>query len=385
MKFDIECDVDSILLNGYNIEICEVLMRNLLSKQLLSTYKLHRYAEGIDACRKMIALHPKDAKAWHNLGLGLAYTRHYQESIKCYQNAIDLKPDFLYETYMNQSYPLLISGNMKRGLKCYEYRLDKHHTIPLIKTNKQTQLWKGESIVGKTLLVHHDGGFGDTFQFIRFIPYLKTLGCNILLFLQPELNCLFEHLNVPLIKDPLLIYDYDVHVFMVSLPYCFNTELNTIPPPIYLPSTLRPIEKRIGIAWNPGEKNGRELELTQLLPILKIPGYHFVCVQKEITLEEKELLKAYNIAQPKIESFLDTVKILEECEQIISIDSSVAHLSCSMGIPTYILLDYIACWRWLMDREDSPWYPSAKLFRQNQINVWEDPIQALALELAQSA
>src|SRR5689334_6262437 len=140
MKFDIKDDIDSILLNTHKIQICEVLMQNLLAEHVINSYKLHHYAEGINACRKMLAINPKEAKAWHNLGLGLAFLRCYQESIKCYQNAIDLNPDFLYDTCFNLSYPLLISGNMKRGLKFYEYRLDKHNPIIEIKTNKQTKL-----------------------------------------------------------------------------------------------------------------------------------------------------------------------------------------------------------------------------------------------------
>jgi ADP-heptose:LPS heptosyltransferase len=104
-------------------------------------------------------------------------------------------------------------------------------------------------------------------------------------------------------------------------------------------------------------------------------------VQKEVTDEEIRQLSTYNVDRPLIQSFADTVKILEACEQVISIDGCVAHLSASMGIPTKILLSYNASWTWLIDREDSPWYPSAKLFRQKKINLWDDPIQKIKCEL----
>lgn len=386
MSFDIVGDTDPIVFNTRSIQACQNLFEDLLANHVLESYKLNRYSEGIAAGKKLLALNPKDAKAWHNLGLGLAFTRCYEAAIRCYQNAIDLKFEFLFDSYINQSCVLLMTGNMKRGLNGYEYRLNKFKPKPLVQSNKQTKLWKGESIAGKTLLVHHDGGFGDTIQFIRFLPSLKMLGCKILLFLQPELNCLFNHLNIPLITDVLSTYDYDVHVFMASLPYCLNTELSTIPSPIFIPARLRPINKRIGITWEGGNIiQGRKMHLQELLPILKVPNYQFVCLQKEVTHTERELLKVYGVARPEIESFSDTVKILEECEQVISIDTCVAHLSCSMGIPTYILLSYNACWKWLIDRQDSPWYPSATLLRQSKIDEWSHPIQILAQQLKQKA
>jgi hypothetical protein len=255
----------------------------------------------------------------------------------------------------------------------------------LAPTNK-TQEWQGEDISGKTLLVHHDGGFGDSFQFLRYVPYLKKYNCDVALFLQPELNGLFKHLGVPLLQEGLPCCPYDVHVFMMSLPFCFRTELSDIPPPVEIDCCHRPVKGRIGIVWEAGtgvtnEKGQKSLHLAQLDSILKIPGIHYVCLQKVVSAEDAKLLDAYAIQRPPIGSFEDTVKILEECERVICVDTSVAHLSASMGIPTWILLPYISCWRWLIDRTDSPWYPSAKLFRQCKLNCWDEPLREVEQEL----
>jgi ADP-heptose:LPS heptosyltransferase len=117
-----------------------------------------------------------------------------------------------------------------------------------------------------------------------------------------------------------------------------------------------------------------------LEPLFKIPDFTYVSIQKKVSVDEANLLESYGVERPSLDSFTDTVRMLERCELVISVCTSVAHLAASMGIPTWILIPYIADWRWLIHRNDSPWYPSVKLFRQNRVNSWEEPI----LEITQS-
>lgn len=345
--------------------------------------ELEGYEEAIEICGKALAIEPKDAEAWRTLGIALAHSRQYKEAILAYQNALKLDAPSAYHIYHDLSYCSLILGKFNRGFKELEARLERYKTVPLIPNLKTSKRWEGEDISGKTLLVHHEGSLRDSIQFMRYIPFLKRYNCHILLFLQPELNGLFENFGVDLIKDSDKFYTYDVHVFAKSLPYCFNTQLSTIPLPVNIGGASRPTKGRVGIFWRAGKKtkNKKNIDLKELTPLLSLQGLQYVCLQKEVTQEEAILLKRFSVECPAIHSFEDTVKLLETCEQVISIDSAVAHLSASMGTPTRMLLPYNACWRWLIDRRDSPWYPSLTLFRQKRMHIWEDPLREIQEEL----
>jgi tetratricopeptide (TPR) repeat protein len=358
---------------------------DLLQKEAILLIKKDMHETAIEICQKSLAIEPKDPFAWNNLGIALSRSKQFKESIIAYQNALHLNPahDFTLRIYINMSYSILCLGQFNRGFKVYESRLKYWKTIPLVPNKRTSKQWEGENISGKTLLIHHDGGLGDSIHFSRYIPLLKAYNCKILLFLQPELNCLFEHLNAHLIKNGNSFQEYDAHVFTMSLPYCFNTQISTIPDPIKIECHYRPIKGRIGIAWKSRENDRnnlswkKNLELKQMANLFTIPGVHYVSVQKEVSPEESVLLSKYHIERPQINSFTDTVKILETCEHVISVDTSVMHLAASMNIPTSLLLPCIACWRWLCGRQDSPWYPSVTLFRQKKIGVWNDPIEEI--------
>jgi hypothetical protein len=362
------------------------LYPQFLSLKSIMLINLEMYEDAFKTLLELLSVNKMDAFSWHNVGFCLEQKKQHLEAVQAYQNAIDLQPEFLWRSYWNQARSLLVSGDWERGLPRYECRLKQCNTTPLIKSHLETQIWSGEDITDKTLLVHCDGGFGDSFQFLRYIPYLKKYRCKVLLFLQPELNCLFQHLGVPMILDTSIIQEYDAHVFMMSLPYCFKTKISKIPPPVKIECTLSPIKGRVGIVWRGGAGNlddkWRSLDFDQLEPLLKIPGLTFVCAQKEMSLEDEKRLDAYGVQRPVLNSFADTIRVLEECELLICVDTSVAHLAASMGIPTWIFIAYSNDWRWLLDRTDSPWYPSVKLFRQSKLNSWDEPIQEVVSQLS---
>jgi Tetratricopeptide repeat/Glycosyltransferase family 9 (heptosyltransferase) len=359
---------------------------DFLSMKSIILISLEYYDEALNDCLKLVSINQNDARAWHNLGFCLEQKKQHLEATQAYQKAIDLQPEFLWRSYWNQGRAFLTCGDWKRGLARYECRLKQCNQVPLIKSDQGTQVWSGEDITGKTLLVHHDGGLGDSFHFLRYIPHLGKYRCKVLLFIQPELRDLFQHLGVTLIDDPSLTQKYDAHVFTMSLPYCFKTEISTVPPPVTIECSLSPIKGRIGIVWRGGAENPdnkwRSLDFDQLKPLLKIPGLTFVCAQKEVSPEDAKQLEIYGIQRPEINSFADTVRVLERCERLICVDTSVGHLAASMGIPTWILIAYTNDWRWLLDRTDSPWYPSVKLFRQSQLNRWDEPIREVISQLS---
>jgi hypothetical protein len=337
---------------------------------------------------------------------------------------IDLHPDY-WEAYFGQADLLLLYGDLKAGFEKNEVRfMHSNYTSSLnyyrqglknrfippggvldlltrAKEGKQDRLgeidpsllsgitsktWQGENIAGKTIFLFCEAGLGDSIQFLRYVPLLRRqYGCKVFLYLQEPLHCLFRHLDAQIIpKGQLRLPKTDFHGFLMSLPYCFKTDLSNIPPPVKIKCTLSPVKGRIGIIWkgNPKHLNdkNRSLCLAKLEPLFKIPDFAYVSLQQKVSTDEAQLLQSYGVERPSLDSFTDTVRALEKCELVICADTSVAHLAASMGVPTWILLQYVADWRWLLHRSDSPWYPSVKLFRQNRLCSWEEPI----LEIMQS-
>jgi hypothetical protein len=358
---------------------------------------------------KILSQNPTDKESWRYLAYTARRTeRSCDRIVRAIQHIIDLHPDS-WETYFVQADLLIIYGHFKAGLEKYEgrfmhssyasalhlYRQGLKHrfTTPgglpdfltgasKVKSSSTSGItsktWQGENLAGKTLLIFSEGGLGDSIHFLRYIPILKQYGCKVFLHLQEPLHCLFRHLDAQIITKKLRIPKPDFHVFMMSLPYCCKTDLSNIPPPVKIPCTLSPVKGRIGVIWqgNPENSNDnyRSLCLAQLEPLFKIPGFTYVSLQQKVSKDQDKRLESYAVERPSLDSFTDTVRVLERCELVICVDTSVAHLAASMGIPTWILIPYIADWRWLIHRNDSPWYPSVTLFRQNRLNSWDEPI-----------
>jgi hypothetical protein len=351
---------------------------------------------------KILSHNQKDPASWYNLLHTVRRTEQScDEIVRAIQHIIDLYPDSR-EAHFVLADLLIIYGHFKAGFEKLEERF-KHsnyaYAFNLYRQGLKTgaskvkssstsgitsKTWHGENLAGKTLLIISEGGLGDSIHFLRYIPLLNRYGCKVFLRLQEPLHCLFRHLDAQIITKELLIPKLDFHVFMMSLPYCCKTDLSNIPPQVKIPSTLSPVKGRIGIVWKgspetPSDKY-RSLSLTQLEPLFKISGLVYVSLQQKVTTDEDKLLESYAVERPSLDSFTDTVRVMERCELVISVDTSMAHLAASMGIPTWILIQYVADWRWLIHRNDSPWYPSVTLFRQSPQNSWDEPI----LDLTQS-
>jgi tetratricopeptide (TPR) repeat protein len=305
---------------------------------------------------------------WHNIGLCHQELGRHENAIDFYLKAMSVKDD--YRIHWNLSMCYLMMGNYLEGFRQFEYRLWSCGKNPG---------WQGEDIREKTLIVLPDGGLGDTIQFLRYVPLLQNYGCKVFVDIQPELHCLFGDF---LSANPNSIQESEmVYVDMMSLPYCFRTELHTIPPPAKIKCCLSPKKGVVGVVWRGSRESlydkRRSIPLSQFATLFSLPGINYICLQKEVSEEEERILAHYEVKRPPINSFLDTVEQIEKCEYVISVCSSVAHLSGSMGVPTLIPLAFNHCWRWLKDRIDSPWYPSVRLFRQKRHEDWSEPLKEI--------
>lgn len=279
-------------------------------------------------------------------------------------------------------------GDLRRGFAGYEARWDSSGwesrrnscDIPV-------PLWLGEeSIAGKSILVYTEQGLGDAIQFSRFLPLLREAGATVLLACDPALASLFAPL-VHRVVGSAPVGRVDYRVPLMSLPYAFGTTLDTIPPAPYLDAdpergehwrnALGPrVGRRIGIAWSgrPTHADDRSRSLPErcVRPLLDLTGIEWVSVQRG-TLP--------GVRSFDLQDFADTAALMQHLDLVISVDTAPAHLAGTLGIPTWILLPFVPDWRWLRDREDSPWYPSVRLFRQPRRGDWESVIERVVSEL----
>lgn len=353
-------------------------------------------------CDRAIAIDPAFADAHAFRGAALMALKRIDEALASYDRAIAIRPDYI-EARWNRSLALLLNGDFVNGWREYEWRW-KNENLRLVSRWKDVApLWLGEtSLKDKTILIHAEQGLGDTLQFSRYVHPLKTLGARVILDVQPALLTLLKQQNWPVtvVAKGHPPPAFDVQCPLMSLPLALRTTPDSVPhPDRYIAAdnrltrqwaeTLGPRRKpRIGLVWRGSPKHKgdqqRSLAPDDLLPLLS-PAYEFVSLQKALQPEDERLLQAHpevrNFAAT-LGDFSDTAALSGLMDLIISVDTSVAHLAGAMGRPTWILLPFIPDWRWLLDRDDSPWYSSARLFRQVQAGDWAAVIHRVSVELA---
>ncbi|MFN7095968.1 MAG: tetratricopeptide repeat protein [Gammaproteobacteria bacterium] len=338
--------------------------------------------------KKAILVTPNNAKAYGSLGQVLQLTHHYDEALLCYQKALSIDPDN-NETRFNLGFYYLQQGDFKQGLPLYEARWLLPTANP-VRSQFIYPRWQGESLHEKTLLIFTEQGYGDTINFCRYIPLIDKGNGKIIL------NCVAD--LVPLMKtlpgiDQIIIRDQpnptvDYYIPLQSLPLIFNTTLETIPAQIpYLktdPATaaywqdyfsVEPDKLKVGICWR-GRRNlvnsiNRTCGLNYFLPLMELENSVFYSLQKDILPEEKTASTKMVILADQMQNFSDTAAIIEQLDLVITIDTAVAHLAGALNKPVWNLLPYFADWRWLLDRSDTPWYPSMRLYRQSVANEWD--------------
>jgi tetratricopeptide (TPR) repeat protein len=348
---------------------------------------------------RAIGLDERYAEAYGNRGVVLNLLERYDAALASFDRAIELRPDYA-KAHFNRSLLRLARGEFAAGWQEYEWRL-KFERRPAAEgpQHESRPPWFGQvPIDGRTILLRCEQGFGDTLQFCRYARLVAELGGRVILEVQkPLLNLLASLDGVSQFVaqgSPLPSHDY--HGTLMSLPFAFKTRLDTIPrEQRYLTSDpakrahwqakLGPRKvPRVGLAWsgsatNRNERN-RSFPLADLLPYLP-GGFEYFSLQKEPRESDLPALRSSpRIADcsADLHDFADTAALCDCMDLVISTCTSVAHLSAALGRSTWILLGHAPDWRWLMGRDDSPWYPSVKLYRRQTSDAWGDVFARVA-------
>ena len=352
-------------------------------------------------CRLAITLDPDHARLHNNLGAVLQKQERIDEAITCYDRAIELDPDYA-EAHLNRSFALLLTGNFKEGWIENEWRLrTKAHSLRRFLKQK----WDGSPLNGKTILVHAEQGFGDTIHFIRYLPMVKAHGGQVVFECHKSMHRLLRnYVGIDKIIERRAEQDinFDTHIPLLSLPGIFDTTLDSIPsdtpyvtadPGISQLFSLRfgnDYNFKIGIVWTGNSENKkdhiRSCTLADFNPLLDIQGTTFYSLQKESASVEADStlrdMKIINLDN-QLKDFADTAAAISNLDLIISVDTAVVHLAGALGKPVWNLLHFAPDWRWLLKRDDSPWYPEMRLFRQTRLNNWTDLFKQVKSALLQ--
>jgi tetratricopeptide (TPR) repeat protein len=354
--------------------------------------------KAIDSYQKVIELNPTNSDAYINLGLVLKDKGQFNEALSYFQKAVCLSPDDA-EAHWNMSLDLLLLGNFREGWKEYEWR----HKVKTFPQHDFSQpLWDGTDIPKQTILIHAEQGFGDTIQFVRYAPLIAQRGAKVILECHRELISLLQSVKgihrVILRGEPLP--PFDLHCPLLSLPLVFDTTHENIPskvPYITVDSSL--IQKwknrlkcndsqyKIGLAWagRPNDMNdfNRSCSLMFFSPLTQLDITFYSLQKGEASEEVKNPPKGMKLIDytEEINDFSDTAALIENLDLVISVDTAVAHLAGALGKPVWTLLPFVPDWRWMLNREDSPWYPTMRLFRQPSLGDWESVITKILNEL----
>jgi tetratricopeptide (TPR) repeat protein len=346
---------------------------------------------------RAIELAPNHADAHNNLGNALKELGRYDEAEQCYRRAIALAPELL-DPHTNLAQLRLLLGDLPNGFRDYELRL-KSGTLRSRPFEQPP--WRGEPLSGKTILVQTEQGFGDAIQFIRYTRLLKQQGADVLAECQQPLVKILA--TCPAI-DALFGYDaplpsFDYHVSLLSLPHLCGTTIETIPadiPYLFADPVLVAHWKeqlatltgfRIGMNWHGragvGSFRRRDIPLDYFAALAALPNVHLISLQREDAdaLRNSPLQFPLWIPPGEIDAahgaFMDTAAIMLNLDVVISSDTSIAHLAGALGVPVWTPLPFVADWRWLLDRCDTPWYPKMRLFRQQKRGDWADVFDRL--------
>jgi tetratricopeptide (TPR) repeat protein len=356
------------------------------------------YRESMAAAKHALALDPNLAKAHHVLSSASYHAGDLRTALRHGHRALKLEPEHIHAR-MNLGMMRLLLGDYARGWRDFSIR---DHIHPLRSVSQPR--WKGEPIAGQRLLLLSEQGMGDMIQCLRYIERVAETGAEILVELPQRLLRLAAELpgvaQCVETSDPLP--EFDCYLPMFQLPEIFETTVETIPnqvPYLRIPEAARRKAEqidwisnglRVGMCWTGSPKHGenalRSIRLSALEPLLELPGVHFYSLQMGPGAEQLEPYRDQIVdLAPYSDDMADTAAQMEHLDLVVTIDTSVAHLAGALGRPVWVLLNALPDWRWMLDRSDSPWYPTARLFRQRQQGDWDAVIEDLQHALEQLA
>ncbi len=372
-----------------------------LNNRGVALHELKRFDEALASYDRALALRPDYVPALSNRGVTLHELARLDEALACYDDALALNPTYA-DGHFNKALLRLLKGDFDTGWREYEWRRWKDDNLTLYRRDFTQPLWLGQTTIeGKTIRLHAEQGFGDTIQFCRYAPLVAARGARVLLEVPVQLKDLMATLAgvAEVIATQNELPDFDLHCPLLSLPLALATRVESIPAQVpYLSVPAESLSRwtgavgpkrrlRIGLVWSgsSGHKGDavRSINLRSLLPVLDIDA-EFISLQKDVRADDATVLREHgDIVHfgDKLDTFADTAAIIANLDLVISVDTSVAHLAGALAKPVWVLLPFVPDFRWLLDREDSPWYPTARLFRQQAAGDWAGVIGRVVVEL----
>ncbi len=357
---------------------------------LLKLDRPHAALADYDRC---LALRPNDVEAFNNRGVVLVALNHCEAALASFDLALAYQPDNAEANY-NRSLALLMLGDFRAGWRDYEWRWKTPKWKLRQRNFTQPQWQHNDPIEGKAILLHAEQGLGDTLQFIRYAPLLARCAGKVIVEVQPPLKPLLAQLkSVKVVARGESLPAFDEHYPLMSMPLAFGTEQATVPADVpYIGVQQDRVARwrdrlgerrslRVGVVWagSATHENDRirSVSLGRFAMLLSASGIEFVSMQRDLTVGDAAALRSHagviDVGE-ELADFADSAAVISLLDMVVSVDTAVAHLAGAMGKPVWILLPFSPDHRWMLDRDDSPWYPTARLFRQRAIGDWEGPL-----------
>jgi len=359
----------------------------------LALTELVRFEEALTNFAKALECRPRFPAVHNNIGLALHRTGRFQQAVASFDKAIDADPDYAY-AHFNQSLSLLALGDYERGWREYEWRWKS--ALAGVKPDFPAPIWRNDfPIHGRTILVHAEQGLGDSLQFCRYVPMLAAIANVVLVVPKPLTRLLSGMARIGTTETK-----FDAWIPMMSLPLAFGAAIPNATPYLHADpertavwrERLRPLHgRKIGLVWagsprtdDPGSRlldRRRSIPLETYAPLASVTGISLISLQKGAPAAQAPPGMVLHDWTGELDDFADTAALIEALDLVISVDTSVAHLAGALGKPVWILNRNDQCWRWLNGRTDSPWYPSARLFRQPAMGDWASVIHEVTAAL----
>jgi FkbM family methyltransferase len=373
-----------------------------LNHRGVAFHDLKRLEEALASYDHALASKPDYIEALNNRGLALQELKRLEDALASYDRALAIKPDYA-DALHNRGIARLLAGRLEEGFRDYEWRWKTSGFLS--KAPLKAKEWQGEDIDGRSILIFAEQGRGDVIQFARYLPLLVQRGADVSFLGPPEIIRLLGSLDpqVKLIGSLNVGHTFDFQCALISLPLRFGTELLSIPNDVpYLKAEGDLVTRwkarlghhgfKVGIAWQgspePKVDNGRSIPLAAFARLSRLSGIRLISLQKKDGLDQLARLPpgaAIEILGDGFDdgpdAFIDTAAVMENLDLIITSDTSIAHLAGALARPTWVALKYLPDWRWLLDREDSPWYPTMRLFRQETAGDWQSIFSTIEQEL----
>jgi tetratricopeptide (TPR) repeat protein len=359
-------------------------------------------AEARACLQQALRLEPQSPEAHNSLGILLQEQGQLDEARACFEEALRLQPTFA-EGHVAHAFALLLAGEFERGWRDYEWRW-RCQDFPTPPLRSSQPAWDGSPLEGRTILLRAEQGLGDTIQFIRYVPLVRQRGGRVIVECPPALHSLVKTCpGVEEVFAPGTTLPYfDVHSTLMSLPFVFGTTLATIPADVpYLGADPALVEQwrtklsgvpqlKVGVVWQGSTDHKgdhlRSIPLRSFAPLARRDEVHLFSLQLGPGREQLVSLGNHFCMTDlgswfDTNSFKDLAAVLKNLDLVVTVDTAPAHLAGALGVPVWMALPFAPEWRWLRDREDSPWYPGMRLFRQSRPRCWEDVMERMAGEL----